>query len=242
MIQKQENYNNMKRLDVWSLIANEDFKEACNEADLEFKETKSIFPLRNKVYALFHLSMYSEALELLEKIIQLEKGESDSDYIFTGIAYWLLDRKKDAVNIWQEGEKCIYTDAAGGVELQLFLYFASTFLSDDVLKNAVKKSLKKLVKLKSATNFPAPLGSYILEELSETELLSYVTNVPILRERQLCQADFTIAIKKLEFGNQEEYMKKLNDCVSYGSSSYLSKMYYLAKGILLQSALTQSQG
>lgn len=230
----------MKRLDVWSLIVNGKFKEACDEADLEYKETKSIFPLRNKVYALFHLSMYSEALELLEKIIQLEKGESDSDYIFTGIAYWLLDRKRDAINIWQEGEKCIYTDAAGGVELQLFLYFASIYINDDALKGAVKKNLKKLVKSKNATNFPAPLGRYILEELSEAELLSYVTNVPTLRERQLCQADFTIAIKNLESVNQEEYRKKLNDCVSYGSSSYLSKMYYLAKGILLQTGPTNA--
>lgn len=222
----------MSQLDVWSLIKNGDFEEACNKADIEYKETKSIFPLRNKVYALFHLGMYSEALELLKLIIKLGNGESDTDYIFSGIAYWLLDRKEDAINIWQEGEKCIYTDAAGGVELQLFLYFAAVYTNDDTLKTKTKKRLKKLLKSKNAINFPAPLGVYILGNLTEGKLLSYVVQVPILRERQLCQADFTIAIKKLEEGKNEEYKNKLKDSFSYGAASFLSEMYYLAKGEL----------
>ena len=222
----------MNQIDVWGLITSGCFVEACDKADLEYQETKSIFPLRNKVYALFHLGMYLEALKLLNKIIVLTNGQTDSDYIFSGIAYWLLDNKKDAINTWQQGEKCIYTDAAGGVELQLFLYFAAVSINDEILKALTKKLLQKILKSKNAINFPAPLGRFILGELSESELLSFVVNIPILRERQLCQANFVIAIKKLEIGDQDGYKKKLNDSVSNGASSFLSKMYYLAKGEL----------
>ena len=212
----------MNQIDVWGLITSGCFVEACDKADLEYQETKSIFPLRNKVYALFHLGMYLEALKLLNKIIVLTNGQTDSDYIFSGIAYWLLDNKKDAINTWQQGEKCIYTDAAGGVELQLFLYFAAVSINDEILKALTKKLLQKILKSKNAINFPAPLGRFILGELSESELLSFVVNIPILRERQLCQANFVIAIKKLEIGDQDGYKKKLNDSVSNGASSFLS--------------------
>lgn len=232
----------MSQLDVWSLIKNGDFQEACDRADLEYSETKSIFPLRNKVYALFHLEMYSKALELLKKIIILENGQADGDYIFSGIAYWLLGKQKDAINIWEEGEKCIYTDAAGGVELQLFLYFAAVDRKDIILKKKTEKKLKKILKSKTAINYPASLGLFLLGDLTEAQVFSNVSPVPILRERQSCQADFTIAIKRLEEGKEQEYKKKLKDTISHGASSFLSKMYYLAKGeILLGSEMKAGQ-
>jgi len=222
----------MNQVDIWSLIKTGNFKEACNRADLEYTETQNILLLRNKVYALFHLEMYAEALELLKKIITIEHLQSDGDYIFSGIAYWLLDKKKEAITIWQEGEKCIYTDAAGGMELQLYLYFAAVYINDDNLKAKTRKVIKKIAKSKTAINYPGPLGLYLLGELTEIQLFSYVSSVPILRERQLCQADFTIAIKSLEEGKEQEYKNKLKDSISHGSSSFLSKMYYLAKGEL----------
>jgi hypothetical protein len=97
--------------------------------------------------------------------------------------------------------------------------------------NAVK-IMKKLLKPKKGAGWPAPLGTYILGDITEESLFSSVVNIPILRERQLCQAHFAQAIKELERGNKAAYLNSLADCVSYGPSSYLEDFYYLAKGEL----------
>ncbi|MBL0200729.1 MAG: hypothetical protein IPP81_11470 [Chitinophagaceae bacterium] len=221
-----ENYN------LWQLIQNGYFTEACEKADLDFKKTSDLSHLRNKIYALFHLKNYNECILLSEKIISFDKGQTDSDFIFLGIAYWLCDKKEDAVNAWKSGLNSKYTDAAGGVELQIFLFFASVKMMDNKLNKNVLKRINKLVKSKNTMNYPGFLGKYLLNEIGEDSLFSSVSTVPILKERQLCQINFSIALKRIENGNLDEYIKKLKDAVSFGPASYLEHMYYLATGEL----------
>lgn len=114
----------------------------------------------------------------------------------------------------------------------MFLYFAAVKTGDDKLKSNAVKAIKKLLKSKRARNFPGPLGHYLIDDIKDNELLSCVDSVPILRERELCQAHFVLAIKRLEAGDTQGYFKKLRDSIGYGSSSYLAQMYYLAKGEL----------
>jgi hypothetical protein len=219
----------MEQLDIWGLIQNGDFEQALRKADFEYAVTRDEFPLRNKVYALFHLKKFEEAVLLNEQLIEIRKGESQHDFIFCGIANWILGRKSEAVLIWQRSEQCIYKDAAGGMDLEIILYFAAIKIGDDGLKKRAIKGIKRLLKSKRSTNWPGPLGHYILGDLEEDKLLSYVSSIPILKERQLCQAHFAIATKKLEKGELEGYQRSLVDCISYGPSSYLEQLFYLAK-------------
>lgn len=234
MTQVQVSYkDNMEQeLDVWSLIENNEFVKACEKADKEFKNTGDISDLRNKVYALFHLKKYEDVISLCENLIEYRKGESESDFIFCGIANWILGNTDKAIGAWQLAENSIYKDAAGGIGAQVFLYFAGIKTSHEKLRATAIKTIKKLLKSKRATNFPGPLGHYLINDMAENEMLSYISNVPILRERQLCQAHFVSAIKRLEIGDTDGYYKKLRDCIGYGSRSYLSQMYYMAKGEL----------
>ncbi|HZE84924.1 MAG TPA: hypothetical protein VE035_11495 [Puia sp.] len=59
---------NMKQQDIWGLIQNGHFEEACQEAELQYEETKNIFPLHNKIYALLHLKKYKEVIEYARSI------------------------------------------------------------------------------------------------------------------------------------------------------------------------------
>lgn len=222
----------MKQMDIWTLIENGHFEQACEKADLEYEQTGNIFPLRNKVYALFHLGKYEECVELTEQLIKLRNGETSVDFLFCGIANWLLDRKRDAVLLWHRGEQSIYKDAAGGMDLEIVLYFSAIKISDNLLKAETIKKIKKLVKSKRAANWPGPLGNYLLGDIADDILLSYVSNIPVLKERHLCQAFFAMAIKCLEQADIEGYKRNLQNSISYGPSSYLEQMYYLAKGEL----------
>lgn len=217
-------------MDIWGLIQNGQFDEACKLADFEFEQTKNIFPLRNKIYALMHLKRYDEVILLTEFLIKERNGETDTDFIFCGIAYWLKNNRKKAIEIWQSAVNCKYTDAAGGIELQIIIYFSGVKCDNIKLIKESTKKIEKLLKSKKASNWPSPIGKYIINEISIDFLFSCLSHSPIIRVRQLCQMYFVKAIKELEVGNESAFINELNNCISLGPSSYLEQFYYLAKG------------
>lgn len=219
-------------MDTWELIKTGSYEEAIKQADEIYKSTGDVLALRNKLYALFHLKKYDECILLSNQIIELQNGETDSDLIFLGISSWLLDKKVEAITAWKRGEGSKFKDGAGGIELQVFLYFAAIKTGDQVLRSEVLKKIVKILKGKRAINWPGPLGRYLQKDLDEAELLSYVMTIPILKERQLCQAHLAIAIRRLEYGLLDDYRKELKMCTSFGPNAYLEQMYYLAKGEL----------
>jgi hypothetical protein len=223
------------KLDTWALIQNGYFVEACERADSEYKISGDIFFLRNKVYALFHLKKYEECITLTENLIAISKVQTDVDFIFCGLANWLLDKKEEAVILWKKAEQSLYKDAVGGLDIQIFLLFASLKNNDSVLKKYAFNKIKKLLKSRRSVNWPGPVGQFLLDELNENNLLQHVSSIPILRERHLCQGHFAIAVKRLEKADLEGYKKSLRDSISYGPPSYLEQMYYLAKGELEKS-------
>jgi hypothetical protein len=218
-----------EKKNVWELIKSNHFEEACIVADEQYHLTKDITILNNKVLALLQLQKYSDVIELCDMIIDKTDGETDVDFILSGIAFWALDNKSKAIEYWKKGEQAKYADIAGGIDVLILQYFASIKLNDGKLLLTVKKKIKKLLKNKIATNFYGLQGNYLLDEITETELYSSVTKTSILRERQLCCLDFVLGIKRLETKDVNLYKKKLTDCISYGVNSYLEYSSYLAK-------------
>jgi hypothetical protein len=214
---------------VWELIKSNQFDEACIVADEQYLLTKNRSILNNKVLALLQLQKYTDVIDLCDKNSNETDGETDVDFIFSGIAYWALDNQSKAIEYWKKGEKAKYADIAGGMDVLILQYFSSVKLNDDKLLLTVKKKIKKLLKNKMATNFYGLQGNYLLDEITETELLSSLTKTNILRERQLCSMDLVLSIKALETKDFDLYIKKLTDCVSYGSNSYLEHSLNLAK-------------
>ncbi|MEO6150204.1 MAG: hypothetical protein ABIN95_08065 [Mucilaginibacter sp.] len=218
--------------DPWVLIQNDEFDSAIEFIDSMFNETQDIFMLNNKNLALFHLKKYGEALNQSQQLISFRNGSTSVDFLNLGIANWILGNNTIAIETWLKAQGCIYKDAAGGMDIQVFLYLAGVKSKQNSLKENAIKAIKKLLKSKRATNWPGPIGHYLLNDITEPELISYVSNIPILKERNLCQADFAIAIKSLERGDEQNYYRKLQDCVNLGSKAYLEQMFYLAKGEL----------
>jgi tetratricopeptide (TPR) repeat protein len=216
----------------WLMIQDNEFEGAIELIDNEFEKTQDYFILYNKVLALFHLRKYPDALLLSEELIEFKKGNSAADFLNLGIAHWMIGNYTEAVEGWLQAQNSMFKDAAGGIEIQVFLYFAAVKRGEDKLKSNTLNTTKKILKSKRSINWPGPLGHYLLGDITDNQLFSYVVNIPILKERQLCQAHFVSAIGKLTAGHIEEYYKKLKDCISYGSPSYLEQMYYMAKGEL----------
>jgi tetratricopeptide (TPR) repeat protein len=224
--------NRTDNTDVWGLVEIGDFESAIEAADEEFKKTGNIFPLRNKVYALLNLKRYTDCVDLTSELIRIRNGETQSDFVFCGVAYWLTGQYEKAIEIWRDGKDTKFTDAAGGIEIQAMLYFGAVVTSNQKLISTTKNHITKLLRERNAINWPAPIGSFLCDRMSVNELMSKVSDVPILKERQQCQMHFVISVKNLEAGNFGEYAKGLRRSVSYGRLAYLEAMYYLAKGVL----------
>jgi hypothetical protein len=219
----------MDQANEWDLIEQGKFVEACKRADEEHALTDSPLPLHNKVLALLHLERFSDAVSLCRALMTMEGADSDDEFIFCGVAYWCLNKADEAVRIWNEGTKRTYTDAAGGLAIPLLLYYAAIRMNDSALGKSARAAVKARCRTRRSNNWPGPLGLYALGELDDTELQDRVTTVPILRDRELCQANFWTGVRhsSADIERGREYMRK---AISFGPSSYLEHEYYLAKG------------
>lgn len=223
----------MNEKSVWDLIVENQFEWACIKADEEYSLAPiDISPLRNKVLALLNLGKYEEVIKLSLFLINARKGETDSDFVFAGIAHWFLKQHTEALNLWRKAKDTKYRDAAGGVDIPLLLLFAAVKLQEANLEKEAVSLLKKRAKSKRMVNWPGPLANYMLGETSEETLLGLINTQPSLKARQTCQAKFYIALKKLMSHDEEGYYQLLRECVSLDPVSRLEQEYYIAKGEL----------
>jgi tetratricopeptide (TPR) repeat protein len=215
----------------WELIEQKKFEEACIKADEEYLKGKSLLPLRNKVIALMNLKRYEEVITSCQKIIELTNGNTDSEFIYLGMAKWVLNDIESAIDYWRKGLNAYYTDAAGGIIIPALLYFASVKLKDKTVKKEASRLLKKRWKSRFSVNWPGAVAGFLLNELDDRKFIESVSSEPTLQRRQLCQANFYVALKYLEQGEVEKYINHLTQCTlsEYG---YLEDEYYLAIGEL----------
>jgi len=221
-----------KNISCWELIIQKKFNEACIVADQEYNTSKSLFHLNNKIIALLNLKKYEEALKLSLEVIGLTNADykSDADNISAGIAYWLLDRPNDAIEMWRSGLNAKYTDAAGGVEIPALMYYASVVNNDKALEKEAVKILKRKLKLKASVNFPGSIAGYLLGNIDEEELLLSYGPFSNLKDRVQSKSYFYIAVKSLKNGDKNKFYENLEKCVSF--ESYLEMEYFLAVGEL----------
>lgn len=213
---------------VWQLVKNGKYNEACRVADDEFKVDSSVLPLRNKVFALLRLERYSDAVQLCEEIIMRQHGDSDSDFIFLGTSCWLAGRHDQAIAAWQAASDAKYTDAAGGVEICLLLFYASIKLGDCSLRRESESRLEVLCKQPEIGNWPGPIALFILRQLRESDLLSAASNQPILKAKQECQAQFYIGVLRLANGDREGCVEHMLRSTSQGVVCLMKQEFYLA--------------
>jgi hypothetical protein len=221
---------------VWDLIVAGNFEEACHAADREAGESLSILPLRNKVFALLCLWRHQDAVDICEEIIRRQQGDTDSDFIFLGVSLWLLRQLKKAITTWESASQTVYTDAAGGIEVPLLLFYAGVRCEDPLLREQADRQLRKLGKRKAAGNWPGPIAHFVLNELSEQQLLEKTSKQPLVRAKQRCQAAFFRGVVRLLNDDQGGFLACMQESVTQGPTSLMQQEYYLANGELQSAA------
>jgi hypothetical protein len=226
----------LRMSNVWSLIKDGKFRDASALAEQQYALTKDVLCLRNGVLALLNLGELQSAIDLSKRVIQIRNGDTDSDYIFLGVAFWLCGRHVEALRAWEDGMRCDYKDAAGGLEVLLLRYFAAVKLRNTQLLSACEGLLEK--KYPNVVQvWPGPIASFLLKMTSAEGVCSVMSASSIVKSKQTCQSSFYFGVAAWQQSGSEAAKPFFLDATRQGVVTLTKQEYYLAKHELSQIAV-----
>jgi hypothetical protein len=215
---------------AWDLIKTGEFEQACVAADAEHQHSSSLLPLRNKVLALLNLDQHAQAVALSDDIIERNNSDTDSDFIFLGVAHWLQGQNEQAIAAWRRATRTDYTDAAGGVEAPLLLFYAGVRNGMPALRQEAEGILQELLPTTAISNWPGPIAQYVSGQFTESGLREKVSSQPVSNAKQSCQAAFYVGVMHLRDDNVPAFQQRMHEAAAQGPFSLIKQEYYLARG------------
>lgn len=226
-------------MDPWDLVDEGRYAEAVSAYTKRLRRDKSGPNYCNRGIAYLNLGQYDRALADFRTADECFAYTSDGYLQSIGVAHWLAGRESEAVTTWQdlvhaiERGKIQYTDGAGGVESACLLWFAAVRLEQENVLRLARRLLRNKVKTKagrnwSIDNWPGPIAMFLLQKLDEGELRERISDVPIRRERELCQAEFYVAVRALQLGDRVAARKAYRRAAQLSVARFENE-YYLAK-------------
>lgn len=221
----------------WDLVKSGQYTDAVAAFSEEIRARPSDAPsYSNRGMAYLHLGDYEAALTDFRSADALHSAalNSVSAGEMCGVALWMAGRETEAAATWSAGVDASlsgavrYGDAAGGVTVGNLLFFAGVRLPDPNAVALATRFLKKRLRTRQSAAWPGPASRCLLGLILESEMLAAVSTTPILRERQMCQARFTIGVRALAAGDRDTYTDAMHQAYDLGSVSRLEADYYLA--------------
>lgn len=160
-------------------------------------------------------------------------GRGDSCGHWIGTTHWLAGAERQAAQVWLELVDGLesgdigYTDAAGGVGSGALLWFAGAWLEDAELLARSRRWLSRVCRSRG-TVWPKPVGLLLLGRATAAELPPLTSSVPILHERQLCQAYFYEAVAARTASAEPGTTVALENAAKL-SDAKLEQEWYLAR-------------
>ena len=223
-------------MSAWDLIKCGDYDSAVVLLTEEASRAPSTLVFNNRGMARLHLQQYDAALADFRAAdrasIRASGGARDGD--MCGVAHWMAGREEEAVITWSEGVRAsiagtvTYADAAGGVTIGNLLMFGGTVRRDSAATELASKLLKKRLRAKQGASWPGPASRYLIGELGRDALLAAISQAPVLRERQLCQAHFYIAVRAFSDGDAPAFQTEIESALTFGRLAKLGAEYFLA--------------
>ncbi|NOS71043.1 MAG: hypothetical protein HOP33_14065 [Verrucomicrobia bacterium] len=223
-------------MSAWDLFMSERFADAISAFSKELRDAPSTFEFNNRGMAYLHLGEFGAALKDFQAADALSGADlqTECDGALCGVALWMARREREALRTWIDGVstsfagKVRYGDAAGGVTIGNLLMFGGIRLDDEAARTLATRYLKKRLRTKQSSAWPGAASRYLLGTVTEDEMLAAAASVPILHERQNCQAHFYIAVRKLSTKDKTGYFSSMQKAFELGRRAKLGAEYYLA--------------
>jgi len=199
-------------------MTNGEYKKAIEAFTRKLRREQSSLNYSGRAEAFLRLQDYDRALADFYTASAVHPYSSTHWFERVGVVQWLARRENAAAGTWLdlvlklECGKIQYTDGAGGVEPGFLLWFASVRLGSSDFLDAARRLLKKKVQAKcgrnwTIENWPGPIAKFLLGMFTESQLRERISDVPIVHEQELCQAEFYLAVHALQEGHHAESIK-----------------------------------
>jgi len=221
-------------MNSWDLIKTGRFAEAVELLTEELQKQAAPYLYNNRGIAYLNMRQLDHAMEDFMAAEKANVTRGDSNRLHIGAVQWIQGLETEAVHTWEDVVRdldsgiIVYTDAAGGVEGPALLWFAGTRLDQAELCKTATKSLRRTLLSKRAATWPGVIGQLVLGRAVPSDVEAAVSHVPILRERQLCQAEFYIGWSAFQDGRYEDCRQALSRSAQLGAA-LLEKELYLAR-------------
>lgn len=212
--------------------------EAIEAYTRELEETRSALTMANRALARMSLGDYTGALydyraaEELQFTERPDRGDGYGKKI--ACVLWLMGREEEAIRMWEELLDALmsggitFTDAAGGIQTGLLLWFSASLVRDEETARKALKFFEKQSKRPAIKNWPGPIAEYVLQRIDYRALMVAAQQQQTLVLRRGCQGVFYAGIKALLEGDQQLAGQMLKMAMDYGEDAALEIEYYLA--------------
>jgi hypothetical protein len=202
----------MAKKSGWELLQAGDFRGALRLLKEEHKKDPYIGSLVNLGVAHLCLGNAQSAKKILDEAL-LDPSPDTGTHALAGIARWTSGERADALRTWVKGLDCDYRDEAGGMELPLLLFYASARDPHIFPKARANKLIKEALESSLATNWPGPLGRFVLGQIDEKQARSDAEfEHPDVTSRQLNQVEFYAGLLAYIRGDKDEFIDRMRRC------------------------------
>ncbi|MFL5245591.1 MAG: tetratricopeptide repeat protein [Gemmataceae bacterium] len=156
----------------------------------------------------------------------LNVSDESGDHASAGVARWLMNEREDAIVMWQNGLKCEFQDAAGGIEFPLLLFYAAVREPGLCSLQDAKRLVRKATKHAWASNWPGPIGLYLLGKIDEERLRAEaVFEVDSVTKEQLAQTEFYFGVKTLTEGQKGKFREHMKGCAEAEHCEIINEVF-----------------
>jgi tetratricopeptide (TPR) repeat protein len=210
--------------DAWDLIKLGRYEEAIAACTIDLAARTDGGALGTRARAHLLAGQLAEARSDILAVQALDPPPSKPDGFYSvtafgrlGVIDWLAGDHAAAAQHWLTAVSALRRnrvdrkDPARNGMIGSLLMFAAARLDDASHLRAALALFKKTLKLRRIGAWPAPVMEFYVGTRTQKEMLACAAPVPILRERELCQGYFAIAVSRLLARDTlgfNEYMRK----------------------------------
>lgn len=213
----------------WSLVEARDWGAALAAYTERLNNTQNQEDRFNRALVLLNMRRLQEALSDFEQCLSLKRANGANAYEMIGTINWLMGLKREAVEWWRSSLKSDPPRWHQIARSPALLVFAGVTLNAEWLVTDGLRRLKGLWKPGHHPRWPGILPGIYLGEVSADRPEMYVSDLPVIRERQLCQAFFHTGVIALRNGNRPLAIKRFRQAADL-QGAVLEAEFYLAGG------------
>lgn len=204
----------MPKKSGWDLLLAGKYRSALKLLKAEHKSHPCTGSLNNIGIAYLCMGNAKAATKFFdEAVLAFLAGSVGND--LGGVARWMSNERAEAARIWCAGLDSDYADGAGGIELPLLLFYAAARDPKIFSMTQAKKLIRNALKHRMATNWPGPLGRFVLNRIDEDKVRREAEfDQPDVQAAQMNQVEFWAGILACLRGDRKEFRKRMRRCAS----------------------------